>query len=412
MAGPPEIGNEMTINLSTGIGAPFISHSDADVQLLYFTSPSLTADDQGIVFLSNVNGQPNLFFRDLTNGDERQLSHNRDGVLQSYVYFDGRPGAGLGKASISLDPHRGLVYYLQGQDLVATDLLGKLRVLATIPDDQVTAFTHVSNDGSRLCVPTTDAAVLRDELIRHPQRLTEIDRAVQRDGLTSWLRVYDTATGEMVGCEPVAQAWVTHVQFSPTDREMILYNHEWANDCGMRRMWLWDGRRHLRLRPEAPEAGRSRHDWVCHEMWSRDGQSILYHGRFADGPSFLGRVRPDATGHIEIPFDLQWQQYGHFTTSGRDDLTVSDGYYRPPARETPDSPDALDDADDPHGQWISLQHIDWDRCRIDWQPLCRHGSSWSSQDAHPHPVFNHAGDAVYFTSDRDGRRAIYRLQNL
>jgi hypothetical protein len=53
--------------------------------------------------------------------------------------------------------------------------------------------------------------------------------------------------------------------------------------------------------------------------------------------------------------------------------------------------------------------VDWRAQRYDWQPLCRHGSSWKSQDAHPHPIFNHAADAVCFTSDRTGKRAVYRV---
>jgi Tol biopolymer transport system component len=41
--------------------------------------------------------------------------------------------------------------------------------------------------------------------------------------------------------------------------------------------------------------------------------------------------------------------------------------------------------------------------------MCRNGSSWKSQDEHPHPVYNHAANAVYFTSDKSGKRAVYRI---
>jgi Tol biopolymer transport system component len=43
-------------------------------------------------------------------------------------------------------------------------------------------------------------------------------------------------------------------------------------------------------------------------------------------------------------------------------------------------------------------------------PLVEHGSSWSSQDAHPHPVFDPGGRSVLFTSDRAGVRAVYRVE--
>lgn len=60
---------------------------EANEQLLYFTSTSLTTDDRRLVFISNRTGHPNLFDRDLVTGAERQLTHNAEGHLKSYVYF-------------------------------------------------------------------------------------------------------------------------------------------------------------------------------------------------------------------------------------------------------------------------------------------------------------------------------------
>jgi hypothetical protein len=46
---------------------------------------------------------------------------------------------------------------------------------------------------------------------------------------------------------------------------------------------------------------------------------------------------------------------------------------------------------------------------FEMHPLCGHLSSWDCQDGHPHPIFNHTDTAVHFTSGKDGRRAIYRV---
>ena len=62
------------------------------------------------------------------------------------------------------------------------------------------------------------------------------------------------------------------------------------------------------------------------------------------------------------------------------------------------------------GRWLSRQRVDWSAKTIQWFPLCRHGSSWSRQDSHPHPICNHAANAIYFTSDRTGHRAAYRVE--
>lgn len=369
--------------------------SPGNNQLLYFTSPSLTADGQTLVLISDRSGDPNLVVRDLVGGRERVLTGNRHGWLQSYVYFDGRPGEGFGRASVSLDAGRGVVYHIQGRELLATALDGGSRVLATIPDGQVTAFTHVSGDGRFICVPTTAARAIAGPL-REGRPAHDIDARVQAESLSSWLRIYDTANGAEVARAEVPCAWITHVQFAPDDAGLVLYNHEWPGDCGIRRMWLWDGVAHRRLRDEAE--GRSRRDWTCHEMWADDGGSVIYHGAYADGPAYLGRWSR-ADGRLqEAALPTAWRRYGHFTAAGDGALLVSDGYFQTDA-----------DPAGGCGAWLSLQRVDWSTGAVAWTPLCRHGSSWRSQDEHPHPVFSPDGRHVLFTSDAGGRRAAWRV---
>lgn len=375
--------------------------TDANEQLLYFTSTSLTADDRRLVFLSDRTGHPNLFALDLVSGEERQLSRNCDGELKSYVYFYGEPYRGLGKASPSLHAPTGTLYYIQGREIHQVNIHGEERTLAEYPVGQMTAFTHVSSDGKWLCVPTTDAWALDGD-----KKLTEwfkynIDERVRTEGLSSRLRVYDTDTGEVVLCECVPACWITHVQFSPVDRNLILYNHEWCSvDGGIRRMWLFDGKRHIRLRTEGE--GRSRNDWACHEMWERDGSAIIYHGGVPGGPC-IGRVTPDGKDIREIVLQQGCQRYGHFT-SGKPGVLVSDGYY-----EVEGDRKAICFGDTMGGDWISRIDVDWKRGTYEWTPLCRNGSSWASQDAHPHPIIDHDSRFVYFTSDREGKRAVYRV---
>lgn len=368
---------------------------DLHLQLLYFTSASLSADGRHVVAIGEADGNPNLFRVDMDSGDIRQLTGNEEGVLRSYVYFEGTPYRGFGKASVSFDAVRGVLYYLQGREIRAVDLEGRERILATLPGDQVTAFTHVSADGSRLCVPTSDeAAFTEDEA--WTERHKGIDARVQRLGLKSYLRVYCTETGAEMMAEPVPSAWVTHVQFSPDNAEHILYNHEWPADCGIRRVWLWDGSQHRALRDEAD--GRSRKDWTCHEMWERDGKAVIYHGLYEDGRAYIGRIPLSGAAIAELALPQGWGRYGHFTVGpSRADL-VTDGYYHggpeDDARVCP---------------WISHLDVDWETGTVGWRVLGRSDSSWDSQDSHPHPILDAAGKFVYFTSDREGKRAIYRL---
>jgi oligogalacturonide lyase len=364
-------------------------------QLLYFTSSSLTADDKHLVFISDRTGNPNLFTRNLITGEDRQLTTNTEGVLKAYVYFDGTPYRGFGKGSVSLDAQNEIVYFIQGREIRSVTLDGRQRGLAMLPANQMTAFTHVSADGKRLCVPTTDSRALDGDRQLKGKPDYDIDQRVQREHLVSYLRVFDTTTGKQIACEPVTNAWITHVQFSPVHPNLVLYNHEWCSESGIRRMWLWDGKRHIRLRTEGN--GRSRNDWTCHEMWERDGSAIIYHGNFTNGVNYVGRVLPDGSGRVEISLPANWKRYGHFTV-GKPGELVSDGCY-----------EAAGDPGGWAGSWIALLKVNWDAHLIEWCPITRSGTSWKSQDEHPHPVFNHAADAVFFTSDKTGKRAIYRV---
>ena len=126
-----------------------------NTQLLYFTCSSLSMDDRYLFLITDKNGDANVMVRDLVTGSERILTDNHAGIMKSYVYFDCRPGEGLSKASVCLDPVRKIVYYIQDNRICCADLAGNIRVLAGVPDGRMTAFTHVSPDGKLLCVPMT-----------------------------------------------------------------------------------------------------------------------------------------------------------------------------------------------------------------------------------------------------------------
>lgn len=381
------------------------AYSQANDQLLYFTSSSLTSDDRHLIMISDRTGHPNLFALDQHTGQECQLTDNHEGYLKSYVYFDGNPNRGLGKASVSLHSPSGTVYYLQGDDICAVDLQGRRRVLARVPAGQVTAFTHVSEDGRRLVVPTTDARALEYERLLKGRPDYDIDERVQRENLVSTLHVYDTQSGAELLNERVPRAWITHVQFCPTDPELILYNHEWPADCGIRRVWLYDGHtgEHIRMRSEG--AGRSRQDWVCHEVWDANGQELIYHGGYHGGAYFVGKVNRDGSGRVEVSFPPEYVKYGHFNIHNAG-LLVGDGYYQ----VAEDGETQLNRDEWRGGRWITLQKMDWAHAAMQWIPVCPHGSNWENQDCHPHPIFNHAGTAVYYTSNVSGRRAIYKVE--
>lgn len=388
---------------------------DFDTQMLYFTCSSLSADDRRIYLIRTVNGVPNVAVKDLETGEERLLTENEKGYMKAYVYFDGLPGEGLSKASVCLDSDRDIVYYIQDNLICRTGLDGKRTVLSRVPDGRMTAFMHVSADGRRLCVPMTDGRCLDYDpetegggLDKRP--VYDIDERVQKEGLSSYLMVYDTENGELLLSERVEKAWITHVQFHPLDPDKIMYNHEWACfDCGIRRMWLYDGKEKKHIRIRTAGEGRSGEDWVCHEMWSDDGNYIIYHGAFHNGPAFVGRVELESMTYSEIALPEDYNAYGHFTMSHFGDL-VCDGYYKMPGERKQVFDNSTDNGPDPHkkdGAYISVQKADWVNKTLSWKPLCRHNSDWLGQDAHPHPIYSHKGDKIFFSSRPDQTVKVY-----
>ncbi len=390
-----------------------------DTQLLYFTCSSLSRDDRRIYLLSDRNGSPNVVVKDLYTGEEKILTDNKKGILKSYVYFDGTFNQGLGKASVSLDCENNIIYYIQDDKICKVDLDGKIQVLNNVPDGRMTAFTHVSADGKRLCVPMTDGRCLDFDpetegsgLDKRP--VYNIDGRVQEENLSSYLCVYDTETGALLFEKEIPKCWITHVQFNPVNSEQIMYNHEWPSfSCGIRRIWLYDHEKDeiIRIRTEGADTlgnprgyTRKAEDWVCHEMWSDDGKTIIYHGGYQDGPAMVGKYDMESRHYWEIALPDDYDAYGHFTMDHLGNL-VCDGYFKYPWEVKKVRENSTDNGPDPHkkdAEYICKVLPEWETGNLTWIPLCRHESDWLGQDAHPHPIYSHTGDRVFFNS-RSGK---------
>lgn len=376
-----------------------ITPEGVDYGLVYFTSNSLLSDDRRIILIQKKEGTRNLFVMDLDSGETRQITDctGKDDPDVMSVQAVRSAWDNIIDGSVIVHSPSGRVYYVQGRKICRTDLEGNVKVLAYVPLDMSNGVMHVSADGKKLLVSTTDVRAYEGY---DGTNNAIIDHNVQSLGLSSQLRVYDTESGEALVCEQVPRAWITHVQFAPEDDNVILYNHEWPSDCGIRRIWLWNGGEHVLVRPEG--GPRSREDWTCHEMWERSGSNLIYHGGYKNGLYYVGKATiPDLTNLRdirleEIAFPHEYVKYGHFTVSNTRAL-VTDGYYQTPG-ETGRG-----------GRWITILKPDWDAKTIEWIPLCQHGSNWQGQESHPHPIFNHAANAVYFNSNKEGYRAVYRV---
>lgn len=397
-------------------------NDEYNTQMLYFTTSSLSSDDKYIYLLSDRTGSVNIFRHDIVNNNTVQLSNNNNGVLKSYVYFDGTLNKGLSKASVCLDSDRNIIYYIQDDTIYSCDFDGNIKILNKVPDNRMTAFTHVSADGKLLCVPMTDGRCLDYDpeiegsgLDKRP--IFDIDERVQKENLNSYLCVYDTSNGELLYSKTINKSWITHVQFNPANNNQILYNNEWTSfDCGIRRIWLFDkdNDTYSQVRKEGIDKNNnsmSKNDWVCHEMWSDDGKLVIYHGAYENGNAFIGRINMTNGDTHEIPLSPDYDAYGHFTISHSQNL-VCDGYFKFPNEIKKVFENSTDNGPDPHkkdGAYISTQKVNWENAEIHWNCLSRHESDWLGQDAHPHPIYSHNENYIYFSSRNDTTIKVYRV---
>jgi hypothetical protein len=363
-------------------------------QHLYFTSPSVTADDRWLVVMSHRDGAVNLFALDRRENRMRQLTNNAHGVRLAYCYPYGNP-RGLAKSTPCLDPQRNRVYALLDDQIHRIDLdTGESNVLWTIPANSVPSFTHISPDGRWLCVPLTNAQAFVDPARTQGEQMQRVAEHIDRGGVRTRLYLIDTQTGNSRVWMEVP-FWVTHVHFDPDGSGAAIFNSEglWHRQAKIPRIWITDTAGNYR-----PLFEQSAGEICGHENFAADG-SIVYHGArasrqvsgdlktFPDAGATHYLARRDRSGkllaqHITDPIPI------HHATPDR-----SGGYIV----------DSLDG--------MIYQVSEAGESKLAFTGLCRHDTQdLDEQDNHVHATLSPGGGVVVFTAMREGRRCVYELE--
>ena len=96
-------------------------------------------------------------------------------------------------------------------------------------------------------------------------------------------------------------------------------------------------------------------------------------------------------------------------------ILCCDGYFKFADDKLIVRENSTDNGPDPHkkdGEYISRVVPRWEEGILQWIPLCKHESDWLGQDAHPHPVYNHAGNRIYFNSRSEKDIKVYCIDVL
>jgi oligogalacturonide lyase len=350
-----------------GSGLPVrqLTAGPQDSHHLYFTNSGWYDGGRRLVFVSTRDGATNLFGLDLERGRFVQLTDERgttDGLMFTCV-----------------NPRRAEAYFWRSNALVAIDLtaLGE-RVLHVAPSGFRTDMTSVTADGTTvltaLCADLSDRFAI--DLLRGYVGFEAYWAARPRSIVTA----IDVADGRARAVFE-EDAWIGHVNASPTVPHLATYCHEGPWTRVDNRIWgldLRDGRTWPIRQKRDGEA-------IGHEYWMADGVTLGFHGKSVDGTGLFGIVRFDDTGCREAPLALSMMHVHSNDTHA----IVGDG----------------SDAD----RQIYVWRFDGDAAPVP-VPIMRHDSAAAIQSRHVHPRFDPGGQHLLFVSDRSGVGNLYQVR--
>jgi len=260
--------------------------SEATDQHLYFTSPSVTDDDQYLVIISERGGKPNLYFIDRKSHEIKQITNSK-GLLKSYTYPQGGE-EGLSKASPFLDAKNNILYWVEDDCIRRKDLNSEVpsNHIANLPKGWLTGYTHVSSNGKKICVPCTDPKAFTEEDKTQHDQLKNVPVRMVENGYKTKVIIVDIESGKY-DAEIELPFWVTHVQFDPNNTENILCNSEGSLASRAIKEYPFWGRIWLVNTDGSFKRlyNQISGEFVNHENWFSSGEGIVYHGKPKQGLS-------------------------------------------------------------------------------------------------------------------------------
>ena len=191
-------------------------------------------------------------------------------------------------------------------------------------------------------------------------------------------------------------AWLNHLQFSPTDPNLLLYCHEgtWHE---VDRVWVirtdGTGQRLLHARTMDMEI-------AGHEFWSHDGTTVWFDLQLPRSKDFwLGGV--NVTTGKETRYHLERDWWGvHFNISRDGKLFASDG----------GDPTQVAFAKD--GQWINLlrPQADGSMQREKLVNMAKHNYVTGRGGVEPNLTFTPDGKWIVFTGNFEGAKHVYAVE--
>ena len=342
----------------------------------YFYQKCFTNDGQHLLFAGKFDDNWNYYLLDLKTEKAVQLTE----------------GQGDNTFGGFLSPDDTTLYYVKNErELRAVNLASfEERVLYEVPADWVGYGTWVANSA---CTKLVGIEIAKSDWtpLDDWQKFHEFFHKKPHCRL---IRI-DMATGERHVIHE-EKGWLGHPIYRPGDDNTVAFCHEGPHDLVDARMWFVneDGSNVRKVKEHAE--GES----CTHEFWVPDGSAMIYVSYLKGHQGrTIYRINPVT---LENEVLMPMPACSHLMSNEDGTLLVGDGSDTPV--DIKDSA-AYQIENDPY---LYLFDVAAKTCTR----IAAHNTSWdvlenSRQVTHPHPSFTPDNKQVLYTSDCDGKPALY-----
>ncbi|MFB6317710.1 oligogalacturonate lyase family protein [Saccharicrinis sp. FJH54] len=285
--------------------------------------------------------------------------------------------------------HREVVY--QSRDTVFATNVDDLstRVLYIFPDSlKRTGITTMNADETLLAGVFSTSE--KDSILKHHPSKGEFFNLIYEAKLPHTIFTVNVETKAL---KPVITdtAWLNHVQFSPTDPDVLMFCHEgpWHK---VDRIWT------IRMGASTPELMHKRtmyREIAGHEFFSPDGQTVWFDLQKPRGETFFLAGTNIETGK-ETDYEMTRDEWSiHFTISPDQNLFAGDGG------------DEGQVAHAENGRWIYLFRPDTADHKLESEKLVN--MQHHNYDLEPNVHFTPDGKSIIFRANFEGKSQIYKV---
>ncbi len=264
----------------------------------------------------------------------------------------------------------------------------KSRVVYVFPDSIERAFVSTLNADENILAGAF-STIRKDSILRNNPRKSDFFKLIFEAKLPHTLFTINIETGRLEYIHSDT-AWINHVQFSPTDPEMLMFCHEGPWHL-LDRIWL------ININEKKPRLMHKRtvyREIAGHEFFSRDGHTIWFDLQIPRGETFYLASAGVETGN-ENKYALKRDEWSiHFNISPDQKTFAGDGG------------DSSQVARAKDGQWIYLFHPCGDSLKSERLVNMKH----HDYDLEPNVHFSPDGKWIIFRANFEGLSQIYAVE--